>query len=79
LNIDYPASGTPVRVKTASGVVKAYLVTLKKVSVGAIELRNIDAVVMEGSQPDHVLLGMSFLSNVEIQRSGNMMRLIKNY
>jgi aspartyl protease family protein len=79
LGIDYQTAGQPVMVATASGVVRAYRVTLQRVAVGDIALHNIEAVVMEGAQPAQILLGMSFLGNLEMQRNGNMMRLKKTF
>ncbi len=53
--------------------------TLKKVKVGGIVLHNIEAGVIEGPHPQDVLLGMSFLSRVNMTRDGNRMELIKRY
>lgn len=74
IGIDY-SSGDTGLVTTASGQVKGYAVSLDRVSVGEIELRNIDAVVIEGGYPKVVLLGMSFLSQVEMRESGGVMEL----
>lgn len=79
LGIAYEEKGIPVMVATASGVVKAYRVTLRSVAVGEIELRDVAAVVMTGTQPAEILLGMTFLGNLEIQRNGKVMKIKKNY
>lgn len=79
LAIDFLVTGNPTFVGTASGVTKAYRVTLDKVSVGRITLRNIVAVVMDGNFPRQVLLGMTFLGQLEMQREGTALRLKKNF
>jgi aspartyl protease family protein len=79
LGIAFENKGEPTMVATASGVVKAYRVTLRTVAIGEIELQNVQAVVMSGIHPAQILLGMTFLSGLEIQRSGNVMRIRKNF
>lgn len=79
LGVAYEAQGEPVMVATASGIVKAYRVTLRSVAVGQIELQNVAAVVMTGAHPAEILLGMSFLGSLEIQRNGNVMKIRKNF
>ncbi len=79
MGIDYLRKGRPVMVQTASGVVKGYDVRLSSVRAGSIRLQNIPAVVIEGSLPEKVLLGMSFLSRLHIQNKGNLMVLTKSH
>lgn len=79
LGIDVKREGQPIIVNTASSIVRAHQVTLRKVTVGGIELQNISAVVMSGPHPEKTLLGMSFLGQLEIQRNSNMMKLRKKW
>jgi len=79
LAIDFRVTGEPTFVGTASGVSKAYRVTLDKVTVGGITQHNVRAVVIDGNFPMQTLLGMSFLGRLEIQRDGNIMRLKKKF
>lgn len=79
LGIDYRVVGNPSAVKTASGVAKAWSVTLASVKVGDIMLRNIGAVVLDGAQPEQVLLGMSFLGRLEIDNDGHLLTLRQKY
>jgi len=79
LAIDFRVTGEPVFVGTASGVSKAYRVTLDRVTVGGITQHNVRAVVIDGNFPVQALLGMSFLGQLEIQRDGNIMRLKKKF
>ena len=65
----------PVRATTAGGEVQAWKVNLDSVALGGIKLTNIRAVVIEGNYPADVLLGMSFLDNVEMQVSSGILLL----
>jgi aspartyl protease family protein len=62
-------------VATASGTTKAYPLILDNVKVGPIELANIKAVVIDGLFPQHVLLGMTFLSRLQVEHSGQILEL----
>ena len=77
LGIDY-RKGQRGLVQTANGVAAAWRVTLDRVRLGAIELQQVDAVVIEKG-PDIVLLGMSFLNRVEMRREGETMTLTRRY
>lgn len=76
LGIDY-RRGQPITAQTANGRITAYLVTLSRVQLGDIVLGNVVAEVLEGgsAQLPQVLIGMSFLKHVEMQRSGSTMVL----
>jgi aspartyl protease family protein len=79
LGIAYRLDGTPMIVQTASGQARAYQVTLDKVKVGAIEVRNVSAAVIDGPQPQTTLLGSTFLSKVKLQRDGEAMTLTQKW
>lgn len=79
LGIDYLVEGNSTFVTTASDVIRAYKVSLDVVRVGAIERRNVDALVMDGAQPQEVLLGMSFMSDLEMSNEGNRLILRRRY
>lgn len=79
LGISYRVDGEPVGITTASGVVRGHRVTLERVTVGDITLRGIDGLVIDGPQPEQVLLGMTFLNRVELQQEGNAMVLRVKY
>lgn len=64
---------------TASGVAPIYKITLDKVKVGDIELRNVPAAVISGYGSHQVLLGNSFLKRCEITRTKQVMILKKKY
>lgn len=74
--IDYRA-GKRGMATTASGVTPMYLVTLDRVSIGEITLRDVEAGVLLGSHPDVPLLGMSFLGKLDMNRTGNRLELMR--
>ncbi|AKH22361.1 aspartyl protease [Sedimenticola thiotaurini] len=75
LGIAYRVNGDKTAVRTASGIARAYAVKLDQVRVGELVLHQVNAVVVEGSSPHQVLLGMSFLSRVKMEHKGNLMVL----
>jgi aspartyl protease family protein len=79
LGIDYRVTGNPAEVTTASGVERAWMVSLDSVKVGELEVRNVLAVVLEGAQPQTTLLGMSYLGRMKITNDGQLMTLQKKY
>lgn len=79
LGIDYKLIGREGQSYTASGKSKIYIVNLKRVRVGDIELQNIKGAVHEGNFPVVTLLGMSFLSKLNMKREGRIMELEKKY
>lgn len=79
LGIDYRVKGRRSLVSTANGTVPIFVVNLDKVKIGDIELSHVQAGVLEGNSPKEVLLGMSFLERVEIERKGTMMLLKRKW
>jgi len=76
LGIDY-LRGRRVVAHTANGPATAYVVTLSTVQVGEILMKDVPASVLEVRPKELplVLIGMSFLRHVDMQRSGNTMML----
>jgi len=64
---------------TANGTVPVYRISLATVRIGDITLNNVDASVHEGDGLPVILLGMSFLNRVEMQRDGDRMTLIRRF
>ena len=79
LGLPYRLKGRKIGVSTASGYSRGYQITLDRVRVGDILLRNVGATVVEGASPREVLLGMTFLQRVQIENSGNVMVLRTKY
>ena len=75
LGVDYRMNGERVVVSTASQHVRGYRVKLKSVSLGKIRQKNVDAMVIDGDHPGPILLGMSFLGNLKVEKSGGVMTI----
>ena len=75
LGVRYKIDGQAATASTASGFVNAYRVYLKSVSLGKIKRKNIEAMVIDGEHPGPVLLGMSFLGGLKIEKTGNTLIL----
>lgn len=73
LGIRYRLKGKPAGASTASGFVKGYKVKLRSVSVGKIKRSNVDALVIDGTHPGPILLGMSFLGELKVEKAGNVL------
>jgi len=78
LGIDY-LQGVRGRIQTANGVAAAWRVKLDTLKIGDIEVNNVEAVVNENDALGLVLLGMSFLNRMEMQRDDQSMTLTKRY
>ena len=80
LGIDF-RDGQRVVARTASGPVSAYLVTLASVQVGDIVLTEVPGSVIEVGRNELplVLVGMSFLGDVTMQRAGDTMLLRRSH
>ena len=79
LGIDFKLIGRESVSLTASGTSKIYIVNLRKVRVGAIELQNVQGAVHDGDFPLVTLLGMSFLGELNMKREGRLLELEKKY
>ncbi|HEX6692089.1 MAG TPA: TIGR02281 family clan AA aspartic protease [Burkholderiales bacterium] len=77
LNIDY-RKGKVGQTRTANGTVPVYVVTLERVKVGAIELSSVEGIVIEQGL-DVALLGMSFLSRVNMRHDGQTLTLQRRF
>ncbi len=75
LSIEYKLSGVLGSTSTASGKAKAWYIRLKKVKVGPLLMRDVDAAVIKGDHPTTILLGNSFLNRVQMVRNGQIMEL----
>ena len=73
LGVDYRMKGERIVVSTASENVKGYRVRLSSVSLGRIKQNDVDAMVIDGDHPGPILLGMSFLGNLKVEKSGGVM------
>lgn len=77
LGIDY-RRGQKALVNTANGPAPIYRVTLDAITIGTLTLTQVDAAVQEAGLP-FALLGMSFLSRTDMNRTGSTLTLTKRY
>lgn len=67
--------GRPIATRTANGTVTSYLTTLNDVSVGGITVTDVSATIAPGLRGREILLGMSFLKNIEFAQRGDTLIL----
>ena len=77
LGLDYK-NGVPIRLMTANGAANGWRVKLSSVRLGDVNVYEVDAVITPTSMP-FVLLGNSFLSRFEMNRSNDQLVLVKRY
>lgn len=77
LGINY-LQGTRAWSQTANGVTAVYRVKLDTVKVGNITMNNVDGLVHENELPV-VLLGMSFLGQLDMRHEGDTLTLTRRY
>lgn len=65
--------------QTANGAVKMYRISLNTVKIGGIVMHQVEAAVLEGDSPPIVLLGMSALNRLQMERDGMVLTLTKKY
>jgi aspartyl protease family protein len=70
--------GEPMVSQTANGSAQVWRVKLDSVRLGDITMHGVDGVVHENDLP-FVLLGMSFLKRMDMQREGDRLILRKRY
>ncbi|VAW70546.1 hypothetical protein MNBD_GAMMA09-2214 [hydrothermal vent metagenome] len=77
LGIQYRLNGRPVTTHTASGTANGWAIKLKSVRLGQLVERNVRGMVIDGDYPQHVLLGMTFLNRMKVEKEGQKMTIIK--
>ena len=77
LGIEYATKGISGYVETASEQVQSYQVMLDQIDVGGLKAYNVQAVVLKGELPSKILLGMSYLRNVELSEKHGMLNLLE--
>ena len=71
--------GPEIVLNTANGESKGYLAILDQVSLGHIQQVNVRAIITPGIKDNIILLGMSFLKNLELIQKGNTLTLKQIY
>lgn len=67
--------GRPIATRTANGTATSFLTQLDEVSVGGITVRDVGATIAPGLRGNEILLGMSFLKNIEFTQRGDTLIL----
>jgi len=75
LGIQYQLEGIPTQASTASGLAKAWTIQLKTVSLGKLLEHNVRGMVVDGDYPRQILLGMTFLNRMKVEKEGNTMSI----
>lgn len=76
LRLDY-SKASKVMMNTAKGKTTAHVFTVASVRIGGIELKNVKAAVIHELESSKMLLGMSFLNQVEMRQKNGLMVLKK--
>ena len=74
LHLDY-SNARKVMMNTANGKATAHVFTIKSVRIGGIELHDVEGAVMSDLSSSKILLGMSFLNQVDMQHGPGLMVL----
>lgn len=74
LGLDF-SQARKVMVNTANGKTTAHVFQIKEIMIGGIKLNNVDAAVIHNMTEGKILLGMSFLSKVEMTHKDGLMVL----
>lgn len=67
--------GRQVTFQTANGLARGYATRLDSVSLGHIRLTNLPASINPNVMGDEILLGMSFLKQLELNQKDNILTL----
>jgi aspartyl protease family protein len=78
IGIDFK-KGKKTYANTAASTIPVWKITLDSVNIGGIKVPNVEAMVIEGSNPQQALLGNSFLRHIKLERSGAVMKLQQKY
>ena len=71
-------AGRPVRVETANGMMVAYMTNIESIGIGNIILHDVRGQIAPQMFDDAVLLGMSFLKQVDFAQQGDTLILKLN-
>ncbi|MDX1608898.1 MAG: TIGR02281 family clan AA aspartic protease [Halofilum sp. (in: g-proteobacteria)] len=67
--------GPEIRVQTASGTARAYHTTIDRIAVGGIVRRDVRGSINPSMPGDYVLLGMTYLRDLELRQTGDRLIL----
>ena len=69
--------GHPSYAHTANGTITVYKIRLDSVQLGDIRLTDLEGSINPSMEGQHVLLGMSFLKQLDFKQSGKNLTLIQ--
>lgn len=75
LGLDW-SRGRPASIQTANGQVRGWSLRLERLSVGGLEARDVDAVVVDADLP-HLLIGNSFLRRFRVQSEDSRLTIAR--
>ncbi|MDA3869973.1 MAG: TIGR02281 family clan AA aspartic protease [Gammaproteobacteria bacterium] len=67
--------GAVIQLRTANGVARGYKARLDRVAIDGIQLEDISAIINPNDDSDVILLGMSFLKQIEFTQRGDSLIL----
>lgn len=67
--------GAPIMASTANGIITTYSAKLDSIALGAIELHDVRATLNPQMPDEEILLGMSFLKDLEFTQRGDTLIL----
>ena len=73
LGIQYRLNGSPIKTNTASGIADGWTLNLDTVRLGQLVEKNVRGTVIDGDYPYQVLLGMTFLNRMKVNKEGKKM------
>ena len=71
--------GYPIHAQTANGTIVIYRITLDSVELGDIKVNHLDGSINPSMEGQQVLLGMSFLKQLDFKQSGRQLVLIQRH
>lgn len=75
LGLDW-TRGRPATIQTANGQVRGWSLRIERLTVGGLEARDVDAVVVDADLP-HLLIGNSFLRRFRVQSEDSRLTIAR--
>ena len=69
------SKGQPMLYQTANGTIRAWQTVIDEIRLGQLRVGPVQASINPGSQGDEILLGMSFLKQLDFNQQGNTLTL----
>ncbi len=67
--------GAPYQVNTANGIATVHSTMINRLTIGDIQLENVEASLSDNMHGDEILLGMNVLKQLEFTQRGNQLTL----